>query len=57
MTPRVRMEPSVAARGEPGSVVVHRKAFHGPRAAGGTERSWLKNSSIFAIWSSRSRLP
>jgi hypothetical protein len=47
MTPRVRMEPSVAARGEHGSVVIHRKAFHGPRAAGGRERSWLKNSFIF----------
>jgi hypothetical protein len=57
MTPRMQMESSVAARGEHGSVVIHRKAFHGPRGAGGTEPSWLKNSSIFAIWSSRSRLP
>jgi hypothetical protein len=47
MTPRVRVEPSVAPSGEHGSVVIHRKAFHAARAAGGTEPSWLKNSSIF----------
>jgi hypothetical protein len=57
MTPRVRMESSVAPNGEHGSVVTHRKAFHAARAAGGTKPSWLKNSSIFVIWSSRSRLP
>ena len=50
MTPRVRVEPSVAPSGEHGSVVTLRKAFHGPRAAGGTEPSWLKNSSIFCDW-------
>jgi hypothetical protein len=41
-----RMESSVAAREEHGSVVIHCKAFHAPRGAGGTEPSCLKNSSI-----------
>ena len=47
MTPRVRMESSVAANGEHGSVVTQGKALHAASGAGGTEPSWLKNSSIF----------
>jgi hypothetical protein len=43
------MESSVAASGEHGSVVTQGKALHAARGAGGTEPSWLKNSSIFAI--------
>ena len=57
MIPQVRMESSVAPIGEHGSVVTHRKASHPTRAAGGTEQFRLNNSSIFAILSSRSRLP
>jgi hypothetical protein len=58
MTPRMRMESSVAPpSGEHGSVVIHRKAFHAARAAGEQSHRGWKNPSIFAIWSSRSRLP
>ena len=57
MTRRMRMESSVTARGEHGSVVIHRKGVSWA-ARRGRNRAILAEELIhFAIWSSHSRLP